>query len=138
MKTKLSYSIVCAALLAVSQTPSLLAQETAAPKSDATMGRVDVAHAQMSAEVTAIDLATRQVTLKGQSGDEVTVTVGDAVKRLDEVKVGDFVQVDYLVSIAAEVRKPTKEEAKHPLEIMAAGGRASKDAAPAAGVARQF
>jgi hypothetical protein len=102
MKTKLSYSIVCAALLAVSQSPSLLAQETAAPK------------------------------------DEVTVTVGDAVKRLDEVKVGDFVQVDYLVSIAAEVRKPTKEEAKHPLEIMAAAGRAPSDMAPAGGVARQF
>jgi hypothetical protein len=137
MKKVLSYSIVCAALVALSQSPGVRAQETAAPK-DAPMGRMDVVHATMSAEVTAIDLAKREVTLKGSSGDEVTVTVGDAVKRLDEVKVGDFVQVDYLVSIAAEVRKPTKEEAKHPLEIMAAAGRAPSDMAPAGGVARQF
>lgn len=102
------------------------------------MGRVEAVHATVTGQVTAIDLAKREVTLKGPEGDEVTVTAGDAVKRLDEVKVGDSVRVDYLVSIAAEARPPTPEEAQHPLEIMGAAGRAPTDMAPAGGVARQF
>ena len=137
MKTTFHYTLAAAAVLAVSQSPSLLAQETAAPK-DAPMGRVDAAHVTLSAEVTAIDLAKREVTLKGPQGNEVTVTVGDAVKRLDEVKVGDFVRVDYLLSIAAEIRKPTAAEAEHPLVITSATGRAASDLAPAGGVARRF
>jgi hypothetical protein len=137
MKSLFHYTLAVAALLTISQSPSVLAQEAAAPK-DAPMGRVDTMHATMSAEVTAMDLAKREVTLKGPQGNEVTVTVGDAVKRLDEVKVGDTVRVDYLVSIAAEIRKPTAAEAEHPLVIMDAAGRASSDSAPAGGVARRF
>ncbi len=137
MKTSFHYTLAVAALLAFSQSPHLLAQEAAAPK-NAPMGRVDAVHATLTAEVTAIDLAKREVTLKGPQGNEVTVTVGDAVKRLDEVKVGDSVRVDYLVSMAAEVRKPTAAEAEHPLMIMDAAGRASADSAPAGGVARRF
>jgi hypothetical protein len=137
MKKSLYYSVLCAALFAAGQGSSLLAQETAAPQ-NAPMGRTETMHATMSAEVTAIDLDKREVTLKGPQSNEVTLTVGDAVKRLDEVKVGDFVRVDYLVSVAAELRPPTPEEAQHPLVIMAAAGRAPTDSAPAGGVARQF
>ena len=137
MKTSAYYPIAFAALLAASQTASLWAQETPESKSGP-MGRLEAIHAMVTAEVTAVDPATRQVTLKGPEGNEMTVTCGDAVKRFNEVKPGDFVRVDYLVSIAAEVRKPTAEEAKHPLQIMDAAGRAPTDMAPAAGVARQF
>ena len=137
MKTSFHYTLAFAALLAVSQSPSLFAQETAATP-NAPMGRVDTLHATLTTEVTAINLANREVTLKGPLGNEVTLTAGDAVKRLDEVKVGDFVRADYLVSVAAEVRTPTPQEAQHPLVIMDAAGRASADSAPAGGVARQF
>jgi hypothetical protein len=137
MKTSFRSILVLAAMLAVSQGPGLLAQETAAPKKPS-MGRVEAIHATLSAEVTAIDLAKREVTLKGPLGNEVTVTAGPAVKRLDEVKVGDFVRVDYLVSAVAELRKPTAAEAEHPLVIMDVAGRAGADSAPAAGVARRF
>ena len=137
MKTPFRHAIVLATLLTASRSPSLLAQETAAPQ-NSPMGRLEAIHATLSAEVTAIDLAKREVTLKGPQGNEVTVTAGDAVKRLDEVKVGDFVRVDYLVSVAAELRPPTPEEAQHPLVVMDAAGRAGADAAPAAGVARRF
>jgi hypothetical protein len=137
MKTVFSYPIICAALLALSQNPNLLAQETAS-SAVAPMGRVEAMHATLTAEVTAVNLSSREVTLKGPQGNEVTVTVSDAVKRLDEVKAGDFVRVDYLVSVAAEVRPPTPEEAQHPLVIMGAAGRAASDIPPAGGVARQF
>ena len=137
MKTSLYCTIAFATLLAVSQSSTLLAQESPAPQNPP-MGRVAAMHARLSAEVTAVDLAKREVTLKGPQGNEVTVTVSPVVKRLDEVKVGDFVRVDYLVSAVAELRKPTAEEAAHPLEIMDVAGRAGADAAPAGGVARQF
>ena len=137
MKRIFPYTLAVAAVLAVSQSSHLCAQETAAPK-DAPMGRVDSAHVTLSAEVTAIDLAKREVTLKGPQGKEVTVTVNPAVKRLDEVKVGDTVRVDYLVSMVAEIRKPTAAESEHPLVIMDAAGRAPGDAEPAGGVARRF
>ena len=137
MKISFHYSIVCAALLAVSQSSNLFAQETPMAK-DAPLGRLEALHATLTAEVTAINPATREVTLKGPQGNEVTVTASDVVKRLDEVKVGDFVRADYLVSVAAELRPPTAEEAKHPLVIMGVGERAAADSAPAGGVARRF
>mgnify|MGYP003552149644 CR=1 FL=1 len=137
MKTSFHYSILCAALLTASPSLSLFAQETPTPK-DAPIGRTETMQATVTAEVTAINVARREITLKGQQGTEVTLTASDAVKRLNEVKVGDFVRADYLVSVAAELRPPTAEEAKHPLEIMAVGGRAHADGAPAGGVARQF
>ena len=137
MKTSFQYTLAVATLLAVSQSPGLRAQDTAAPKKSS-MGRIEAVHATLSAEVTAIDLAKREVTLKGPMGNEVTVTAGPAVKRLDEVKVGDFVRVDYLVSAVAELRKPTAEEAEHPLEIMDVAGRAGADSAPAGGIARRL
>lgn len=137
MKTPFRYTIALATLLAMSQGSALLAQETTASK-ETPMGRVEAMHATLSAEVTAVNLAARELTLKGPLGNEVTVAVSPAVKRLDEVKVGDFVRVDYLVSAVAELRKPTAEEAEHPLVIMDAAGRAGADSAPAGGVARRF
>jgi hypothetical protein len=121
MKTSFHYSILCAALLAVYQSPSLFAQDNTSPD-NAPMGRLDALRASLLAEVTAIDITNREIT----------------VKRLDEVKAGDFVRIDYLVSVAAELRPPTAEEAEHPLVIMGVGGRASDDSAPAGGVARRF
>lgn len=137
MKTTLQYAIASAALIFVSQGHTLFAQESGSPKNPP-MGRKEAMHATMAAEVTAINLTNREVTLKGPQGNEVTITAGPEVKRLNEVKVGDFVRVDYLVSVAAEVRPPTAEEAKHPLVVLDAAGKAASDSAPAAGVARKF
>jgi len=137
MITSFHHVFALATLLTAIQAPSLLAQETAAPKNPP-MGRHEVSHETLSAEVTAVDLAAREVTLQGPKGNEVTIYVGPAVKRLDEVKAGDFVRVDYQIAVAAEVRKPTAEEAKHPLVLMNTDGRAPEDSSPAGGVARQF
>jgi hypothetical protein len=64
--------------------------------------------------------------------------VDQRVKRLDEVKVGDFVRADYYVSIAAELRKPTAEEKEHPLEVVEAAAKAPPGTSPAAGGGRRF
>jgi Cu/Ag efflux protein CusF len=58
----------------------------------------------ITAVVTAIDLSTRQVTLKGPNGS-VTVHVSDQVKNLDQLKVGDKVGATYYESLVIEGRK---------------------------------
>ncbi len=56
------------------------------------------------AAITAIDRAKSQVTLKGPQGNTVDVIVRDP-SRLDQVKVGDLVQIDYTEALAVSVEK---------------------------------
>jgi hypothetical protein len=137
MKTSFYYPIVCAVLLTVGLLPNLPAQETPATGSQP-IRRVEKRHVIVTAEVTAIDPAKREITLKGPEGNEVTLVVSKAVKRLDEVQVGDSVQADYLVSVVAELRKPTPEEAEHPLVFLDAAGRTTTNLPPVGVVARRF
>ncbi|UCF93594.1 MAG: hypothetical protein JSW39_05380 [Desulfobacterales bacterium] len=58
-----------------------------------------------TATVEAIDLAARKVTLRGPDGKVKDITVGEEVKNLPQVKVGDEVVVTYYESIAAQVMK---------------------------------
>jgi hypothetical protein len=55
------------------------------------------------ATVTAIDPATRMVTLKTEDGQTVDVQAGEAVKNFDQIKVGDVVKATYTESIAFQV-----------------------------------
>jgi hypothetical protein len=87
----------------------------------------------VTATVQAVDVEKRELTLKGPLGDIVTLTVDPAVKRLNEVKVGDDVTAKYYVSIAAELREPTAEEKEKPLMISEGVVKAPKDSSPAAG-----
>ena len=60
----------------------------------------------LTATVEAVDVATRQVTLKGPKGNVVTITVGEQVKNLPQVQVGDKVVVKYYEAIAFRVVPP--------------------------------
>jgi Cu/Ag efflux protein CusF len=59
-----------------------------------------------TATIQAIDKANRLVTLKDETGAEDTMQVGPAMKRFDELKVGDKVKVTYYESLVLQVRKP--------------------------------
>lgn len=54
----------------------------------------------MSATVEGVDHQKRELTLKGQGGNTVTLQVGPDVTRFDEIKKGDTVQIDYLEAVA--------------------------------------
>jgi Cu/Ag efflux protein CusF len=136
MKKTFSHSILFSVLLVASQCVALAADEKAAPTEP--MGRTDSVLVTETASVEAIDLANREVTLKGPLGNTVTFTVDKRVKRLNEVKVGDLVRADYYVSFAAEVRKPTPEEEKNPIMVQEAAGKAPPGTSPAAGGLRRF
>lgn len=49
----------------------------------------------LTATVEAVDLKARTVDLKREDGEIVTIDAGDEVRNLDQVKVGDIVEVDY-------------------------------------------
>jgi hypothetical protein len=69
-------------------------------------GKATAARAvQISAQVIAIDKATRTVTLKGPQGNAVDVVAGDEVRNFDQIKVGDFVVVRYAQALTLELRK---------------------------------
>jgi len=55
------------------------------------------------AAVVAVDLNTREVTLKGEDGKTFQVQAGEAVQHLDQVKPGDVVAVTYTESLAFQV-----------------------------------
>jgi hypothetical protein len=56
--------------------------------------------------ITAIDQATRSVTLRAENGTVDTFTVGPAVKRFNELKVGDTIRATYYESLVLQLRKP--------------------------------
>jgi hypothetical protein len=56
--------------------------------------------------IQAIDKANRLVTLRDESGAEDTMQIGPAMKRFDELKVGDKVKISYYESLVFQVRKP--------------------------------
>jgi hypothetical protein len=62
----------------------------------------------MTATVSAINMDTREVTLKGKEGKERTIKVGPDARNLAQVKVGDQVRVAYYEAITAQMRMHDK------------------------------
>ena len=83
-----------------------LAAAGAQAQSEATVmtaggGEMAIGHrAEITATVKSIDLATRRVELQGPEGRVLPITVGDDVKNLDKLAVGDKVLVEYFQSLA--------------------------------------
>ncbi len=97
------------AIAAVASTP-LLAPVHAQPQSNnhpvLTNVIPDSESATLQATITGINPTTREVSLRGRSGETVTVTAGPAV-RLDLLKTDDKVTVQYYRSVAFMVRPPS-------------------------------
>jgi hypothetical protein len=91
---------------------SCLGQESSEPKqqSDQPKQVEESWLVSTSATVEAIDHKTRMVTIKGPTGNSSTFKADDAVKNLDQVKVGDQVVVDYYQSLALQVVKVGTEK----------------------------
>ncbi len=69
-------------------------------------GKVGVGQiTNVTATITAIDKAKRDVTLKGPQGNEITVTAGPEVKNFDQLKVGDQVDMKYAEAVTMELKK---------------------------------
>lgn len=100
------------------------------------IARGEAVEMKASLTVQAVDAEKRLITLKGPQGNEGVYEVGDQVKRLSEIKVGDKIDAEYTVAAMAELREPTEEEKSAPLAAVEAGERGTSDKPPAAGIAR--
>ena len=83
---------------------------------------------EMEAEVTAIDLKTREVTLRGPDGVETTFHAPEKLVKLEDVSVGDRVVGTFFAALEGDVRTPTAEELAEPWVEMQ-GKTVSADAA---------
>lgn len=60
---------------------------------------------KIAATVTAIDKASRAITLKGAKGNELSVIAGPEVKNFDQIRVGDMVSLEYVEALSLELKK---------------------------------
>jgi hypothetical protein len=65
--------------------------------------------AEVTATITAINHKTREVTLKGPEGREVTLQLSHEVKNFAHMKVGDTVKAKYVQALTLELKKGGKE-----------------------------
>jgi Cu/Ag efflux protein CusF len=103
--------LVLAATLGSLTTPAHAQPSAGEPQiiHTATPGKGLVARKQViTATVESIDVAQRQVALKGPDGKLVDLGVSPDVRNLEQVKVGDSVKVAYLDSLSLELKKDGK------------------------------
>lgn len=93
-----------------------------------------IVSADVTATVTKIDQATREVTLKSETGEEYSFVAGDDVKNLSQVKVGDVVTATYAEAFVYEVKKGG---AVADLKTVVAGETAKPGMKPEGAIARQ-
>jgi hypothetical protein len=88
---------------------------------------------KVTATITAIDAATRAVTLKGPQGREVSVIAGPEVKNFAQMKVGDEVNVEYREAVTLALKKRSTAPVGRTEEAQAGGAKAGERPAGAAG-----
>jgi hypothetical protein len=118
--------IVCAFSLssvALAQTP------TSAPK-----GEGVIASSTVTATVTSVNQATREVTVKTDDGRDLGFIAGPDVKNLAQVKPGDVLTATYSEALVYEVKKGGVAVAP---AVGVAGGSAKLGEKPAGGIAQQ-
>lgn len=107
---RLSSGLLLAVAMATTMTTSAAWADQAAGAAAAKAPEAFVKESlkQMTATVEKISLDTREVTLKGASGQSRTIKVGPDARNLDKVRVGDKVTVSYYESFTAQMRRHDK------------------------------
>ena len=121
-------------VLALMGVPSSFAAEHG--EKDAPPGGAVGRTVEMQATVTAIDVATRMVTLKGDDGIETTMQVDNRARNLAQVKVGDIVKVAYVQALAWQLSKSTKMEPT--VKVEEAAGRTEPGEKPGGAAGRRI
>ena len=79
--------------------------------------------AEVEGEVIAVDMATREVVVRGPAGNFVTLTAREDGVDLSKIAPGDTIIADYVASIEAEVRASTAEEDANPWVVYGGNGQ---------------
>jgi hypothetical protein len=107
-----------------------------APMAEKPLSRTDTARVVLTSRVKSIDYTTRYVTLTDSAGHDVSFIAGPQVQRLNEVRVGDSVKVEYNATLLAELRPPTAAEAATPYSTTTSTNRSSPGSNPSAGASQ--
>jgi Cu/Ag efflux protein CusF len=124
-------AVVTALLVAAPLAPAQTTSSASVATAPGTVKTIQTSKA--TATVTAIDMATRTVSLRRSDGSVIDVHAGDEVRNLDKVKVGDKVTAEYTQALSLELKKGGLGAAKRvesPVEVT----RAPAGAPPSATV----
>ena len=99
-RQSIPFHAVLAAILGLACCASSIAAEPQGYKHEDVVERTAV--------VTAIDPKTRFITLKTDDDDTISVYAGPQVRNFAQIKVGDHVEAEYRVAIAAEITAPNQ------------------------------
>ena len=106
MKNRIIFIALIALSLSFLPVPTLVKNAAATEKPQIHK----VMSATIEATVKAVDYKKREVVLEGENGKEVTIEVGDEVRNLSQVKVGDILTVEYIASASIQVLAPGEAE----------------------------
>ena len=98
-------TLIAALIIAATASFAANAQSSGAVV-DRQPGKVGIAQAvDVTATISALDAAKREITLKGTDGKEVTMVAGPEVKNYGQLKVGDKVDIQYVEALVLELKK---------------------------------
>ena len=98
--------ILIAALFVAATASFTASAQSSGAVVDKQPGKVGIAQAvDVTATITALDAAKREITLKGPDGKEVTMVAGPEVKNYGQLKVGDKVDIQYVEALVLELKK---------------------------------
>lgn len=77
-------------------------------------GAIDTTSIKARAQVQSVDFKSRKLTLRSYDGSSFIYQVDEEFQGLDQIRVGDLVELKIHQSRTVEVRPPTDEEKEHP------------------------
>jgi hypothetical protein len=95
--------LICIAIVAIFTGTSAIALAADAATSGGAIVVSDSVHAK--ATVVKVNKKTREITLKNEQGDEMTVVAGKEVRNFKQIKKGDVVEIEYHVAAASALKK---------------------------------
>jgi hypothetical protein len=126
-------AIICAAAIFALSSAAQAADPKPAPQENKEKVIAELL-AESTAIVKAVDLKKRTVTLETATDKNLVLEVGEQVKKLDQVKVGDTVKTTYYESIAV---RPMKVKTAPSTTVEEALVRDKESVKPAGAVGRQ-
>jgi ribosomal 50S subunit-recycling heat shock protein len=120
-------TLLFAGMLAMAINSLALAQQKDSAAKDTKPGGVIVNVVKLTGTVKAVDLENKSVTVEGSGGKTVTVNAQNA-RNLDQVKVGDKVNLRYTEELALFVRKSDAQPSAAQTDMVALAPKGQKPA----------
>lgn len=144
MKLKNTLPAVLGVLSLLGVTATTIAAERKAPVIGETMAEKEMVAPEVgmddvittTAQVRAVNLKKRQLTLKNQEGDILTVDIPPEVHRLSEIKTGDLIVTEYRQALAVGLNKTDSSSGIRARRESVSIERAGRDQPPG-GVVRE-